>query len=88
MPEIKGANQNGSFKTLLITPNCKYTSWDYWFVAQELKLKVSERSEFNWQRYGELIKMAPLRHEVVTPNSKWKSWDYWLVEQELRIKVS
>ena len=25
----------------VVTSNCKQTSWDYWFVAQELKFKVS-----------------------------------------------
>ena len=53
-----------------VTPNCKLSTWDHWFVAQELKFEVSLRSEFNWQRYRELSKMAPLRHGywVVTPN--------------------
>ena len=41
----------------VVTPNCKQTSWDHWFVAQELKFKVSERSELNWNKYRELIKM-------------------------------
>ena len=25
----------------VVTPNCKYSDWDYWFVAKELKSKVS-----------------------------------------------
>ena len=33
----------------VVTSNC----WDQWFVGQELKIKVSKRSEFNWQRYRE-----------------------------------
>ena len=35
----------------VFTPNCNKTSWDYWFVAQELKFKVWLRSKLNWQRY-------------------------------------
>ena len=72
----------------VLTPNCKQTSWDYWFVAQELKLKVSLRFELNQQRYRDLTKMAPLRHGVVTSNCQYTSWDYWFVAQELKFKVS
>ena len=71
-----------------VTPNCKYISWDYWFVAQELKFKVSKTSELIWQRYREGSNMAPSRHGVVTPNCKWTGWDYWFVAQELKFKVS
>ena len=72
----------------VVPPNCKQTSWDYWFVAQELKFKVSLKYKLNWQRYSELTKMAPLRHGVVPPNCKHTSWDYWFVAQELKFKVS
>ena len=72
----------------VVTPNYKQISWDYWFVAQELKFKGSKNFKLNWQRYLELTKMAPLRHGVVTPNCKQTSWDYWFVEQELKFKVS
>ena len=72
----------------VVAQNCKQTSWDYWFVEQELEFEVSLRSELNQQRYTELTKMAPLGHGVVTPNCKWTSWDYWFVEQELKFKVS
>ena len=48
----------------VVPPNCKYTSWDYWFVVQEIKSKASYRSEFNLQLYRELTKMALLRHGV------------------------
>ena len=48
----------------VVTPNCKYTSSNYWFVAQELKFKVSKRSELNWQRYREVeaLLIIYLRH--------------------------
>ena len=72
----------------VITPNFKQTSWDYRFVAQELKFKNSQSSKLNWQRYRDLTKMASLRHGVVTPNYKQTSWDYWFVAQELKFKVS
>ena len=52
----------------VITPNYKKTSWNYWFVGQELKFKISYRSELNWQRYRELTKMVQLRPGVVTTN--------------------
>ena len=39
----------------VVTPNYKETSWDYWFVAQELKSKLNQK------RYRELTKMAPVR---------------------------
>ena len=26
----------------VVTPNCKQRNWDYWFVTQELKFKVSK----------------------------------------------
>ena len=58
----------------VVTPNYKNTSWDYWFVGQELKFEISYRSKLNWQRYRELTKMAPIRHGVVTPNWKYTSW--------------
>ena len=32
----------------VVTPNCNKTSWDYWFVAQELKFK-----EFPSHHYGD-----------------------------------
>ena len=72
----------------VVTPNCKYITWDNWFVGQELKFKFSLRSELNWQRYREITKMAHLRHGVVTPNYKKTSWDFWFVAQELKFQVS
>ena len=54
----------------VVTPNWKETNLDYWFVAQELKVKISKRYELNRPRYRGLTKMAPLRHRVVTPNCK------------------
>ena len=37
-------------------------SWDYWLVPQELKFKVSWRSEFNWQRYREIKAFFDIWH--------------------------
>ena len=70
----------------VVTPNCKQTSWDYWFEAQELKFEVSERSELNWQRYMELVKMASSRYGVVTPNYNRQVWIIGLYDRSLSLK--
>ena len=72
----------------VVTPTCNQKSWDYWFVAQELEVKVSRRSEQNWERNRELPEMIPLRHGVVTPNYKLTNKDCWFVAQELQFEIS
>ena len=65
MEEIYGTNLNGYNKTwgsyLGVAP-VDLTSWDSYLVPQELKFKVSKKSELNCQRYRELTKMASIRH--------------------------
>ena len=43
-----------SLRHVVVTPKCKYAGWDHWFVVQELKFKVSQRFELNWQRNREV----------------------------------
>ena len=58
-------NSLNSFSSVDETAFASQANWDVW-----LKFGVSYRSELNWQRYGDLFKMAPLRHGVVAPNCK------------------